>query len=379
MLIVTGGLVYLNGKFVDGMDLLIEDKKIKDIVPKGTFTEGQVLDVQGNYVAPGFIDLHMHGCVGCDTMDADVSSLNKMARFLASHGTTSFLPTTMTMGFDDIYKSVEAIAEYMDGDYDGADVIGVHLEGPFINPGAKGAQAEEHIVQPNKSILEQWPDSLMDIVRLVVVAPEMEGAEELIKYLTDKGITVSIAHTKATYDQCIRSVAWGITHATHCYNAMTGLHHREPGVVGAIFYMDDVTIELIADFIHVHPAAVKIAINAKGPERVALITDSMEAAGLEEGEYVLGGQKVIVSGGAARLPGNVLAGSTLTQDKALRNVVSLGFSIEDGIKMLSETPATTIGVNDRKGKLEKGYDADFIVLDKELIVKDCYVKGTKSI
>lgn len=377
MLIITGGKVFKDGNFVEGMDVLLEGDKIVDIVPQGQCKDGEVIDVKGNYVCPGFVDIHIHGCQGYDTMNGTEEALVKMAKFVASHGTTSFLPTTMTNSTEDIQRSLKAISDLKGKFTGGAEILGSHLEGPFISAKAKGAQPEQFILAPQISNFESHVGECGDVIKTLTMAPEIEGADELIKYLTNKGIVVSVGHTSATYEECVKGFEYGISHTTHFYNAMTVFKSREPGVVGAVLDNPDVTLEVIADLVHSHPVSVKLAYNVKGPERMVLITDAMEATGLGDGQYVLGGQDVFVKNGEARLKEGNLAGSTLTQDKALQNVVKIGIPLEDGIKMLTETPARVIGVNCCKGSIKKGYDADIVVLDSELSVAMTIVKGNK--
>jgi N-acetylglucosamine-6-phosphate deacetylase len=208
------------------------------------------------------------------------------------------------------------------------------------------------------------------------MAPDIEGAQGLVNYLKNKGIVVSMGHTAASYEQCVAGFEWGMSHVTHLYNAMSPLRHREPGAVGAIFETKQITVELIADLIHVHPAALRLAIGIKGCDNVALITDAMAATGVGDGEYVLGGQKVVVSQGTARLKeGGSLAGSTLTQDQALRNMVSIGIELEDVVRMLTEVPADIIDIGHRKGRIEKGFDADLVILDENLGVNKVFIRG----
>ena len=256
--------------------------------------------------------------------------------------------------------------------------MGVHLEGPFINPGAKGAQAEQYILPASRDGFVDLAGEYEGIIKRITMAPDVEGARELTEYLVSKGTVVSKGHTVASYEKRFEGIEWGMRLATHFYNAMTPLKHREPGAVGAFLERDDTTIELIADFVHVHPTALKIAIGLKGYDKVALITDSMAAAGMADGEYYLGSEAVIVKDGVARLKeGGNLAGSTLTQDQALRNMVSIGFALSDVVRMLTEVPAGIAGVSDYKGRIEKGYDADLVILDNELNVNRVFIRGNQ--
>jgi N-acetylglucosamine-6-phosphate deacetylase len=377
MLIITGGKVFKDGKWLCGYDVLVENNKIHDIVPSGECTDGEVIDAKGLYVCPGFIDIHIHGALRHDVADGTMEAIETMAKFVSQHGTTSFLPTNMTTSMSNTQRTMDAIAKAMKKDIKGAEIMGVHLEGPFLNPLKKGAQEEEHILKPSVKTYKELVGSHEDIVKHITIAPEMEGVKELVDYLVDRHVSISVGHTNCTYSRCMEAFSWGIHHSTHFYNAMTGLNHREPGAVGAILDNDDVTLELISDLIHVHPAALRLAYRVKGAQKIALITDAMPAAGLGDGEYTLGGQKVFVKDGAARIKEGNLAGSVLTLDKALVNMVDIGVPLEDVLTMLTHTPASIIGVDDHKGLIDRGYDADIVLLDRNLSVVETIVQGKK--
>ncbi len=378
MKVIKGGIVYQGDGWRYNADILLENGKILDIVPSGSYEGEQVVNVDGCYVCPGFIDIHIHGCAGRDVMDGSVESLEEMAKFVAGHGTTSFLATTTTSSLEATRNSLKAVNEIMKKQSQGAQIIGVHLEGPFINSRAKGAQAEKYILPASRDNFAELVGEYEGIVRRITMAPDIEGAQELTEYLVNNGIVVSMGHTAASYEKCIEGIEWGMSHATHFYNAMTPLKHREPGAVGAFMEREDTTIELIADFVHVHPVALKIAVGVKGFSKVALITDSLAATGMDDGEYFLGSEEVVVVQGVARLKrGGNLAGSTLTQDQALRNMVSIGFEVNDVIRMLAEVPAAIAGVGHRKGRIEKGFDADLVILDKNLNVNMVFINGNR--
>ena len=374
--ILTGGKVYLEGEWRCDIDVIMGDGKILDVAPGGKYTEGEIIDVKGNYICPGFIDIHVHGCKGRDVMDGSVESLEIMAGFMAKHGTTGFLATTTTHGREEIRRSLKAVGDALHKDIKGAQILGVHLEGPFITPEAKGAHDERYILAPSREGFRELVGDYESIIKRVTMSPDAEGAKELVNYLTGKGIVVSMGHTAGSYEQCMAGFEWGMSHVTHLYNAMSPLKHREPGAVGAAFDREGVTVELIADLIHVHPAALRIAVAVKGVDNVALITDAMAATGIGDGEYILGGMEVVVREGVARLKGRGnLAGSTLTQDQALRNMVLIGIRLEDAVKMLTEVPADIMGIGDKKGRIRKGYDADLAILDEKLHVSRVFVKG----
>lgn len=375
MILIKNGIVFKDDQWLEDVDLIVDDGKIVDIVKGDEKVEAEIVDANGGYVCPGFINLHIHGAEGHDVMDGTEETIRALAKFSAKHGTTSFLPTTVTGSVEGTRKSLEATKNVMEKGYEGAHILGVHLEGPFIDHEYKGAQLPQYIQRPSIENYLKLAEGFEDIVRLITLAPEKEGAKELIKYLKEKGVTVSMGHTGADYDTCMEAFEWGVSHVTHCYNGMVSLHHRNPGVIGAAFDKGDITIELIADLIHIHPAMLRLAIGAKGSGRTALVTDSMAATGLGDGKYVLGEKEVWVKDGIARIAAGNLAGSTLTHDEALRNIVEIGIPLEDGITMLSTTPAEVIGVDDHKGRIEKGYDADIVILDRDLQIDKVFVGG----
>lgn len=375
MILIKNGIVFKDGQWLEDVDLIVDDGKIVDIVKGDEKVEAEIVDANGGYVCPGFINLHIHGAEGHDVMDGTEETIRALAKFSAKHGTTSFLPTTVTGSVEGTRKSLEATKNVMEKGYEGAHILGVHLEGPFIDHEYKGAQLPQYIQRPSIENYLKLVEGFEDIVKLITLAPEKEGAKELIKYLKEKGVTVSMGHTGADYDTCMEAFEWGVSHVTHCYNGMVSLHHRNPGVIGAAFDKGDITIELIADLIHIHPAMLRLAIGAKGSGRTALVTDSMAATGLGDGKYVLGEKEVWVKDGIARIAAGNLAGSTLTHDEALRNIVEIGIPLEDGITMLSTTPAEVIGVDDHKGRIEKGYDADIVILDRDLQIDKVFVGG----
>jgi N-acetylglucosamine-6-phosphate deacetylase len=365
--VLRGRVVTPEGILEDAV-VVCEDGTIVDVTQKTAQYPDATL-VAG-YIAPGYVDVHIHGIAGADTMDAKASSLETMAHQLVKHGVTAFLPTTMTQSQEDITAALRQVRTYMEMERNspstGAEVIGVHLEGPWISHQAKGAQNGAFIAPPSAEYVRHILDEAGDILRIVTLAPELEGADAAIEQLRNAKVEVSIGHTTANYAEAMHAITLGARHVTHCFNAMTGMHHRDPGVVGAAF-QDCVFAELIADGVHVHPEVMKALVKIKGRERVMLISDSMAAADMPDGTYALGGQTTLVRDGQARLPDGTLAGSTLTLDRAVQNMVNLcGVPIEDAIYMASTTPAEAIGLGDKKGKIQIGFDADIVVLDEAL-------------
>ncbi|MCI0551919.1 MAG: N-acetylglucosamine-6-phosphate deacetylase [Anaerolineae bacterium] len=337
-------------------------------------TSLQLINAQGEDLLPGFIDLHVHGAMGHEVMDASVSGLEEMARFYASHGVTSFLATTWTANRESINKALDLVKELQGRIQGGATLLGVHLEGPYLNPARCGAQDVKQIRRAEKEEALEFLES--GVIRLLALAPEYDENLWLIEECVRRGITVSAAHTTANYEQMQKAVEHGITHLTHSYNAMQGLGHRELGTIGAGMTLPQIHCELIADNIHVHPAAQKILVDVKGTSGVILVTDAIRAAGLPEGEYILDERSIHIQHGAVRLPDGTLAGSVLTMERALQNICSAtGRSLEEMWVTSSLNAARAIGVSSQKGSLEVGKDADLVLLDQSFNVKLTVVKG----
>lgn len=371
-----------NGKII-AKDEILENKillfneKIIDIVDAVDFNEKnvQLIDAMGSYVSPGFIDIHIHGAGGADLMDGTMESLETIAHTVTKCGVTSFLPTTMTMSKEHIYKALEVVKSYMKKRGKGARVLGAHMEGPFISKKFKGAQKEDYILKPNFDFIKDY----LDVIKIITLAPEEDENLSFVKKVKNENssnhITLSIGHTNATYSEAMEAIEAGISHSTHTFNAMTPLHHREPGVVGAAM-RSDITSELIADTIHVHPELFKLFIDIKGEDKVVLITDSMRAGCIKEGIYDLGGQKVIVDSTSARLENGVLAGSILTLDKALKNILNYTtLTIPKAVALLSYNPAKVINMEDKKGSIDIGKDADITMFDHEFNILSTIVEG----
>ncbi len=323
----------------------------------------QKFDARGRMLLPGFIDLHVHGAMGHELMDASPAGLEEMARFYASHGVTSFLATTWTADRRSINRALELVEEMQGPLPGGATLLGVHLEGPYLNPLRCGAQDARLIRRADKEEALEFLDT--GVIRLLALAPEYDENLWLIDECVRRGITVSAAHTTASYEQMQRAAKHGLTQATHTFNAMQGLGHREPGTVGAALTLPQISCELIADNIHVHPAVQKILVEVKTPSGVILITDAIRAAGLPEGEYRLDERTVNIRDGAVRLPDGTLAGSILTMERALQNLCSAtGRPLADLWMTSSLNAARAIGISSHKGSLEAGKDADLVLLDE---------------
>lgn len=376
MLIDCGALA-LHDRIERNRRVLIEDGVIRAIAAHlDAPADATVIDARAHIVLPGFIDIHVHGAMDADTMDARPEALQTMARFFAAHGVTGFLPTTMTAPRERIEAAIENVKQAMTGPPapGAARILGIHVEGPFINPKQCGAQPVEFMRPADPHEYRPWLES--GSVRLITVAPEVDGAMHLIEDAQRFGVAVAIGHTDATYAQAQAAFAAGANQATHTFNAMRGLHHREPGALGAVMANDAVYAQLICDNVHVHPAAMNVLYKCKGADRLVIITDAMEATGLGDGEFTLGAQRVFVREGVAQLEGGALAGSTLTMDAAFRNIIAAtGCSLAEASRMCSASPARAAGVGDRKGRIAPGYDADLVILDAALRVVKTIVGG----
>lgn len=321
-------------------------------------------------VVPGFIDEHIHGAAGSDAMDGTMEDLGKIANALASEGTTAFLATTMTQSPENITKALKAVKAYRElSPESGAEILGVHLEGPFISKDFVGAQPIEYVAKPSVEVFKKYQDASGDCVRIVTLAPEVEGSTELIKYLVSQNIVASIGHTNATYVDVKKAVEVGATNLTHTYNAMKPLHHREVGTVGSGFLFDELNCECICDGIHVSGPAIQLLHKNKPADKMTLITDAMRAKHMPDGVSELGGQVVIVKNGEARLENGTLAGSVLKMNNAVKNVMKfLNLPLEEVVKLASQNPAKNLGVFDQMGSIKEGKRADFVILDKDLNV-----------
>ncbi len=369
---IVNGKLILRDKIVE-KNLFIVDDKISEISDRKP-TDEEVVDANGLYVSPGFIDVHTHGRGGSDTMYPTFEDLNTISKATLKTGVTSFLPTTMTMPVDDIAKAIENVVVNKDK-VEGAQILGTHLEGPFFNKKYKGAQPEECMILPTVENYLSFVKDNQDVVRKISIAPELEHSIEFIEYLKDKNTVVSLGHTNATYEEAQRAIDAGATSGTHTYNAMTPLTHRAPGVVGAVMINDSVYAELILDGVHVNYAAAKALLRAKGKDKIILITDSLEAAGLENGKYLLGNQDVYVKDGEARLIDGTLAGSIVCMNTAVRNAYQhLGLALNEAVNLASYNVACSIN-EELIGEIKEGYYADIIMFDEDIDIKKTMIKG----
>lgn len=374
---IIDGLLVLPHEIVTGQVLMYEED-IWKIVPRRQFRAGmctELIDANGGFVVPGFINEHIHGCAGSDTMDDDDQALAAMQKALPATGVTSFVPTTMTAARPAVEKALERIRTAMVADREGAQILGAHMEGPFISADYKGAQDGTYIEKADFS----WIAPYADTVKIVTLAPETLQSSRFLEECSRQGIVVSFGHSGATYEQAVEaSQLCSVCHATHVYNAMGPFHHRHPGLIGAALANPDIHCELLCDDIHVHPGAQKVLYQAKGRDGIILVTDSMRACLLPDGESELGGQKVFVQNGQARLADGTLAGSTAAMNDVIYHfLVNTGASLPDAVAMATINPAKDLGVYDRLGSLEEGKQADMVVLDStDFHVKQTVIAGS---
>lgn len=354
--------------------LMIEDGKyglFSTEKPEGV----EIVDRPGQWVAPGLVDTHIHGLKNHDVMDNDVEGLKAISEGLLSCGVTSFLPTTLTASKELTSDVVENIGKNKD-DMPGAKIRGIYLEGPFFTEKHKGAQNPKYFLDPTADVLEEWQERSGGLIRKVALAPERKNAEVFIQYATSHEVAVALGHSDATYAQAKSAVDAGASVFVHTYNGMSPLNHREPGMVGAALSLDDVWCELICDGNHVHPAAARVVMKSAGKDHVVLITDCMMAGAMPDGNYMLGEFPVIKKEGAVRLENGSLAGSCLELKQSIKNVVDWNnCTPEEAIRMATANPADSVHIEDCCGRILPGHDADFIVLTKDMLLKETYLDG----
>jgi N-acetylglucosamine-6-phosphate deacetylase len=377
---IKGGKIILENEVLVSKVLIFNDK-IVDILDEENFAkkspthEMKIIDAHGKYVSPGFIDVHIHGSGGKDTMDGEISDLKIISETIAKSGVTGFLPTTMTMEKAKIYKALDSVRLAMKENIKGAKILGAHMEGPFISQKYKGAHKKNYILKPDFKFLKNH----IDILKIITMAPEEDFEFKFIKRVKNNSdIVLSMGHTNSDYETALEAVRAGISNASHIFNAMPPFHHRSPGVVGAVL-KSNISFELIADTLHVHPAIFQILLNAKGKDKMILTTDSMRAGFMKAGDWELGGQKVIVDNNSARLNDGTLAGSILTLNRAVLNILKYtDLEIYEAVALASLNPAKLINTDNSKGSIKIGKDADLIIFDEELKV-DLSISGGKII
>ena len=377
MLAIKNGKIILEDEIVLGKALLVTDK-IEGIVDESEIPAGvEVIDAEGGYVSPGFIELHIHGYLSKDVCDANEESLRIISKGLLGNGVTGYLPTTMTVDMAVIKGALEAcralMPETRTPEFDGSQILGVHAEGPFISESKKGAQDPKYILKPDADFVKEYSD----VIRVITLAPEEDDADfsAIKRITTETDVVVSMGHTSADYDTAVAGVKAGVRHATHLFNAMTPLTHRGPGVVGAALNCDEVSTELIVDTHHVNAALFDTVYKLKG-RKLCIITDCLPAGGLPEGEYTLGGAKIIYKNDLCRLEDGTIAGSVLKLNKGVWNVYNNSkIPLNECVNCASLNPATTLGIQDKKGSIKVGKDADIVILDNEFNVRKTIIGG----
>ena len=374
MIIRNGHILTDKWQFTE-IDLAIRDGLIADIGPDINIQENEeVIDAAGMNVIPGLIDIHIHGCDGHDFCDGSLEAAAGISKYLASRGVTSFLATSMALPESELKKVFQNGASVMaNKQLDGAQMLGIHMEGPFFNKAKKGAQAEKNIIDPDMDMFERLYEAADKKIRLLDVAPELDGAMEMIRQTSDR-LKVSLGHTVADYDTAFEAIKSGASHITHLFNAMPAFTHREPGVVGAA--MDtDVTVELICDGFHIHPAVVRSVFKMFGADRVVLVSDAMRACGLANGDYELGGQPVKLTDGKAALADGTLAGSATDLMNCMKNAVSFGIPLADAVRAASLNPAKVAGASNCTGSITIGKSADLLIIDDQLALQKVIIGG----
>lgn len=368
-------MVWQEGGFISGQTLVLQDGRIAGLRPPAEVEHqpgDRRLDGHGRYALPGFIDLHLHGSMGFDVMDGSPDALQGLCDYLIQGGVTSFLATTMTDSAERINAALSALTAF--ARRSGAPLLGVHIEGPYLNPAYRGSQAEIHLREPKREEYRPWLKT--GLIKMITMAPEIAGGEGLMREALAQGVAVSIGHSGADYDSATRYFAAGARQVTHTFNGMPGIHHRQPGLFVAALENPEVTFQIIPDGIHVHPAVVHMLARLVGIERVVVITDAMLATGLGDGQYATGAAIVTVKDGQARSPAGGLAGSTLTMEQALRNMMRFcDLSLAEALPMLTRVPARSIGMYPQKGSLQVGADADVVIWDEVMGAQATIIAG----
>jgi N-acetylglucosamine-6-phosphate deacetylase len=383
-IVIHAGRAFTPFEEISDAVIVIQGSKISAVgqrgkvdLPRGV----RELNASGRTVVPGFVDVHIHGAGGHDVMEGTREALEIISATVAAHGTTSLVATTVTASEKETRDSVAGIAHFIlnTSQYAtrelSAEILGIHFEGPFISPVRRGVHPAKWIVAPSRELLAQLLGEARGTAQILTLAPELPGALDLISVARQAGLVVSLGHTDATYEQAQAAIEAGASHAAHVFNAMRPFSHRGTGVIGAVLTSPKVSAELIADGVHVDEAAMRMLIELKTPERVILVSDGISATGMPDGKYQLGMFEVNVSGGVARNAEGKLAGSTLTLDRALRNMVSLGVPLSSALRMMTANPARQIGLGTRKGVLAPGADADLVFLDDKLEVSGVMTRG----
>jgi N-acetylglucosamine-6-phosphate deacetylase len=361
-----------------GATVVVRDGRIEAVgvglsPPPGART----IDLAGLTLAPGFIDIHVHGGGGFSLISEDPEEIRSYARWVVSRGVTGFLVTLVGASLSQMKRWLAAAVAAGEGvDASAARLVGVHLEGPFVNPARRGALPAEGLRPPDVAEFLALAEAAQGRLKIITLAPELPGAADIVAAARQRGVVVSMGHTDATYEQALAAIEWGVRQVTHCFNGMRPFHHRDPGCLGAILSSPRLSAELIADGVHVHPGTMALLLAAKDPQGTILVTDGITAAGLADGVYSLAGEAIQVQSGVASLPNGTLAGSVATMDQALRNIVQLGLApLGEAVRMASTNPAAALGLGQRLGRIAPGFAADLVALDERLEVAMTFVGG----
>lgn len=385
---ILAGSIYTPTEEIENGVILIDGHRVVKVGPKEKIkipASATVIDNRDRLIVPGFIDIHIHGAAGRDLMEGTPDAVAAVATHLARHGTTSFLATTVTASLERTLHAARGLGEIIRASHSshgasdriaGAQPMGIHFEGPFLNIKKRGAHPASQIQKPLTETMARLLDAAGSAARVVTLAPELDGALAVLEYARSRGLRVGIGHSNATYEEAERAIAAGATHAVHFYNAMRPFGHRDSGIIGAVLTDDRVSAELICDGVHVEPTAIRLLVKSKGLERVILVSDSLSGAGMPDGNYRLGNFTVHVAGGVCRTVEGNLAGSTITLDAAVRNLANFtGSSYQACLPCATLNPARILGIEKQKGVIAPGADADLAILDKNFYVTQTYVRG----
>jgi N-acetylglucosamine-6-phosphate deacetylase len=368
--IITAARLVTPLEWIESPVIVVEDGHITELQSRAAMEipAGRQLDFQGLILAPGFIDIHIHGGAGRDAMEASESALAQIELQLVKHGVTAYLPTTVTAPCERILQALDGLGKLIvttNKNHRRASSLGIHLEGPFISHEKRGVHPPQDLLPPSPQALDRFWQASAGNIRMMTIAPELPGAAETIRYARKLGVHSSLGHSNATYQEAQSGISAGADHATHTFNAMRALNHRDPGILGAVLENDELTADIIADGIHVHPSVLNLFLRAKGADRAILITDAISATGMPDGIYSLGGLEVQVSNGRCEYQGK-LAGSVLTLDRAIRNVMIFsGWQLQQAVRLATLNPSQRLGISDQRGLLAPGRRADLVVLTPE--------------